>query len=341
MIKRRAAVVVASIGLAAGVLTGCGQASNSNTGNSTTGGNTTTGSSTHKNFVVGVSLYTLTNPYFAAMKQGFNENASKDGVTVHVASAGGSQATQLSQIESFINQKVNAVVISPQNSDSIVSAVKQLNKANIPVFFIDSNANPQLMKQEGAKEVEVVQSNNYQGGQVIGQELVQYLGSNPKATVGVVNFPEAQSCRLRDQGFLDVIKKYPGIKVVATQDGKATPTTGLQIASDILSGHPNINVIFSDNGPDSEGIVQAIRSENKTGHVALFGFSSARPNIKFIESNSIFKAGAQQLPTDEAKIELANIVKYLNGQKVPAQVLSPVPGVTKANAQQAYQRSFG
>jgi ribose transport system substrate-binding protein len=339
--KARTTMTVASIALATVLLTACGQAGTPSSANGSGGSSNSTAASSHKQFVVGVSMYTLTNPYFAAMKQSFEENATKDGVTVHVSSANGDQATQLAQIESFINQKVNAVVIAPQNSDSIVSAVTQLNNAHIPVFFIDSNANPKLMQQEGATEVEVVQSDNYKGGQAIGQELVAYLGSNPKATVGVVNFPEAQSCRDRDQGFLDVIKQYPGIKVVATQDGKATPTTGLSVGTEMLTGHPDINIVFSDNGPDSQGVLQAIKSENKTGKVFLFGFSSSRPNIQAIQDNSIFKGGAQQVPTDEAKIELGNIVKYLNGGSVPAQVLAPVPGVTKDNAQAAYAKSFG
>lgn len=295
----------------------------------------------HKKFVVGVSLYTLTNPYFAAMRQAFDSNATKLGVTVDIASANGDQATQLAQIETFIQEHVNAVVISPQNSDAIVTGVEALNRANIPVFFIDSNADPVLMQKDHAREVEVVQSNNYLGGQVIGRELIRFLGKNPKAQVGMVNFPEAQSCRLRDAGFLSVIKKYPGIKVVSTIDGKATPTVGLPVATEMITGHPQMNIIFSDNGPDSQGIVQAIKSESKVGKVFLFGFASARPNIEFIMQNSIFKGGAQQLPRTEAKVELAKIVAYLEGHPVPHSILIPVPGVTRQNAKAAFKNSFG
>ncbi len=294
-----------------------------------------------KKFVLGVSMYTLTNPYFAAMAKSFQQNGAKIGLQVHVASANGDQVTQLSQIQTFIQQHVSAVAIAPQNSVPIVTAVEALNKARIPVFFIDSNADPKIMALDKAHEVEVVQSNNFLGGKIIGQELVRSLGRKPQAVVGIVNFPEAQSCRLRDAGFLSVIHKYPGIKVVTTLDGKASPPEGLSVASEMITGHPTMNVIFSDNGPDSQGIVQAIRSQGKTGKVSLFGFSSSRQNILYVQQNSIFKAGAQQMPVEEAKIEVANIWKYLHGKHVPSQVLAPVPGVTKANIHTALARSFG
>lgn len=294
-----------------------------------------------RKFVLGVSMYTLTNPYFAAMAQSFEKNGAKLGLTVHVDSANGDQETQLSQIETFIQQHVSAVAIAPQNSVSIVTAVEALNKAHIPVFFVDSNADPKIMALDKAKEVEVVQSNNFLGGEIIGKELVQSLGKQPKAYVGIVNFPEAESCRLRDAGFLSVIRKYPGIHVVSTLDGKASPLQGLSVATEMITGHPQMNVIFSDNGPDSQGIVQGIRSEGKTGKISLYGFSSSRQNILYIKQNSIFKAGAQQMPVEEAKIEVGNVWKYLHGGHVPQQVLAPVPGVAKSNINAALARSFG
>jgi ribose transport system substrate-binding protein len=286
-------------------------------------------------------MYSLTNPYFAAMKSSFVTNGAKYGIKVNVEASNGDEATQLSQIQSFIQQHVNAVAIVPQDSNSIVTAVKALNQAHIPVFFIDANANMQIMKEDGASEVEAVESNNFAGGVTVGEELVKYLGHNPSAQVGVVNFPTASSTQARDAGFFSVIKKYPGIHVVSTLNGNVSPVTGLQVGSEMLQGHPNMTIIFSDTGPAALGVMQAIQSEHKQGKVNLFGFSSARPNIKAIENNSIYKAGVRQQPTVEAQIEVANIYKYLNHKKIPAQVLVPVPAVTKANAKVSYSRSFG
>ena len=321
------------------LLSGCGQATTSSSATSTQ--TNTAQTSSAKKYTIGVSMYSLTNPYFAAMKDSFIKNGAKYGMTVNVEASNGDEATQLSQIEGFIQQHVNAVAIVPQDSNSIVTAVKALNQANIPVFFIDADADASVMKKDGATEVEAVESDNYQGGVQVGKELVQYLGSNPKADIGVVNFPTASSTQARDAGFFSVIKQYPGIKVVATQNGNVSPVTGLQVGSEMLQGHPNMSIIFSDTGPAALGVMQAIQSQNKQGKVALFGFSSARQNIKAIEDNSIYKAGVRQQPTVEAQTEVDNMYKYLNKQSVPRQVLVPVPAVTKDNSQHSYEASFG
>jgi ribose transport system substrate-binding protein len=334
--KRITGIVGGVAVLSALALAGCGQQTGTN-GNSVSASSSNT--SGHK-YTVGVSMYSLTNPYFSAMKNSLIQEGAKDGITVNVEASNGDQATQLSQIQSFIQQKVDALVIVPQDSKSIVTAVKAANAANIPVFFIDADADQGVMKQDGAKEVEVVESDNYQLGVNVAQELVSYLGKNPSAEIGVVNFPTALSCQLRDKGFMSVISKYPGIKIVATQNGEVSETTGLQVGSEMLQGHPNISAIFSDTEPAAQGVLQAIQSQNKVGKVALFGESSAKTTIQEIEQNTIFKAGAQQQPMLEAQIEMDNIAKYLNHQKVPAQVLVPVPKVTKDNAQQAYAKAF-
>ncbi|AUW94324.1 hypothetical protein BXT84_10555 [Sulfobacillus thermotolerans] len=301
---------------------------------------TAAGTTSHSK-VIGVSMYSLTNPYFAAMKKSFIENGKKDGLQVEVEASNGDQSTQLAQIETFIQQHVAAVAIVPQDSNSIVTAIKELNQAHIPVFFVDSNANTKLMAQDGAHEVEVVESNNYTGGQTVGQEMVDHYGKNAHVEIGIVNFPTASSTQERDAGFLSVIHQYPGYHVVSTLDGNVSPVTGLQVATDMMEAHPHLQAIFSDTGPAALGVDQAITSMHKQGQVDLFAFSSARQNIAEIENNSVYKAGAMQQPKVEAQVEVANIAKYLDHKSVPSRVLIPVLGVTKANAASRLPLSFG
>lgn len=298
------------------------------------------GTGTHSK-VIGVSMYSLTNPYFAAMKTSFINHGKAHGLQVEVEASNGDQSTQLAQIETFIQQHVAAVAIVPQDSNSIVTAIKELNQAHIPVFFVDSNANTSLMAKDGAHEVEVVESNNYTGGVTVGKEMVEHYGKNAHVEIGVVNFPTASSTQQRDAGFLSVIHQYPGYHVVSTLDGNVSPVTGLQVATDMMEAHPHLQAIFSDTGPAALGVDQAISSMHKTGTVDLFAFSSARQNIAEVETNTVYKAGAMQQPKMEAQVEVGNIAKYLDHKSVPSHVLIPVLGVTKANAAARIPLSFG
>jgi ribose transport system substrate-binding protein len=325
---------IAMIGAAGVLLTVCGAAIPSTTSarNSTVHG---------KPITVGVSMYSLTNPYFAAMKQSFIQHGKKYGIKVEVEASNDDQATQLAQIESFIQQHVAAVAIVPYDSSSIVTAVQALNRAHIPVFFVDANANMAVMNRDHAHEVEVVESNNRTGGVTVGREMVKFFGPKAHIQIGMINFPTASSTQLRDAGFLSVIHRYPGYQVVSTLNGNVSPVTGLQVATEMIEAHPQMRAIFSDTGPAALGALQAIKSLKKVGKIDLFGFSSARQNIVAVEQNSIYKAGAMQQPKVEAAVESRNIWLYLHHHPVPKQVLIPVLPVTKQNAKAMLPLSFG
>lgn len=295
---------------------------------------------TSKSRVIAFSTFVL-DQYHSAIKAGFEKEASKYGVKLEVESSNNDEATQLAQIESFIQQHVSAVVIAPQNSKSIVTAVEALNKAHIPVFFVDANANPAIMAQDHAHEVEVAESDNFAGGATIGREMIAYYGKKAHIQIGMINFPTDSATQDRDKGFLSVINQYPSYRVVTTLNGDASETTGLSVADSMIEAHPDLNAIFSDTGPAGLGAVSAITSMHKTSQIKVFSFATERPNVEDIIAHTVYVAGAMQQPMVEAETEFPNIIKYLNHHSVPKQVLIPVLGVTKTNAGTLLSKSIG
>ncbi|RIV18210.1 sugar ABC transporter substrate-binding protein [Alicyclobacillaceae bacterium I2511] len=320
------------VGATAMLLAGCG--TNSSVSNSSNSSNqaTTSSSASGGQKVIGVTLMTLTNPYFATMGTALKQYGSQKGFKVVVEGANMSQSQMLQQVDSFIEQHVAAVIMAPPDASAAVSAVTALNKANIPVFTIDTNVDTNALNAEGGKIVEFVGSNNYEAGVIAGQEMVSYL--NGTGHIGIVDFKTAQSVLTRDQGFFSVINKYPGIKVVADLNGEGSTPGGLQAASEMLSAHPNLKAIFDINGPSGLGAVQAIKAANKVGKVAVIGLSGSQAAVQAVEDNSVFKYGAMQEPGLESKVEIGNIAKYLSGQKVPAQVLTKIIKIDKQDATQ-------
>lgn len=266
------------------------------------------------------------------MARALKQYGQQLGYTVVVDGANNSQSQQLQQVDAFIEQKVAAVILAPPDASAAVSAVTALNKANIPVFTIDSNVDTTALKQAGGKIIEYVSSNNYQAGVIVGQEIAQYL--HGKGNVGIVDFKTAESVQLRDKGFYSVISKYPGIKIVSDLDGQGSTPGGLQAASEMLSAHPNINVIYDINAPSGLGAVQAIKAANKVGKVVVIGLSGNQAAVQAIEDNSVFKFGAMQEPGLESQVEMQNISKYLHGQQVPAQVQTKIIPINKQDAAQ-------
>ncbi len=333
-----------SLGLAvvagAMLVAGCGSSSSGNsTGNSsggtsnaasTSGNTTSSASSSGGQKVIGVTLMTLTNPYFATMGRALKKYGAQHNFKVVVEGANMSQSQMLQQVDSFIEQHVAAVIMAPPDASAAVSAVTALNKANIPVFTIDTNVDTTALKSAGGKIVEFVGSNNFQAGVIAGQEMAQYL--NDKGDIGIVDFKTAQSVQTRDKGFFSVIDKYPGIKVVSDLNGEGSTPGGLKAASEMLAANPNIKAIFDINGPSGLGAVQAIKAANKVGKVAVIGLSGSQAAVQAVGDNSVFKFGAMQEPGLESQVEMNNIANYLAGKQVPPQVLTKIIKIDKQDA---------
>ena len=107
--------------------------------------------------------------------------------------------------------------------------------------------------------------------------------------------------------------------MVGTLNGKVDPNVSLQVAGDMLQGHPDINIIWADTGPHAVGALQAITQQGKAGSVKLYAFCAADTAL-----TPTYAACAAQEPADYARILLDNLKKYLGGADVPAQVLQPL-----------------
>ena len=329
---RRVSLTLSAIGAAA-LLAACGSTTPTSSATTTTAPSTSSSaagnatSTTHP--VIGMTLMTLSNPYFGVMGQTCQSYAKTLGMTCHVEGANLDQATQLSQVEAFIQEHVQAIIIAPPDASAAVTEVLDANKAHIPVFTIDTNVVG--YKKAGGKVVEFVQTNNTKGGRIVGQEIASYLHGH--GTVGIVDYPLATSVLDRDAGVKAVFKNYPGIKIVADANGGGTTTQGLTAASAMLEAHPHLNVIYDINCPSGLGALDAIKAAGDVGKVAVIGFSGAKQCVQDIQNNSIFKAGVMQEPALETRTELNNIKKYLvDHTSIPPLVLTKAIPITKADA---------
>ena len=156
------------------------------------------------------------------------------------------------------------------------------------------------------------------GGKQIGDQAIKDLGSTAKIVAGFVGDPDQIPTNQRDSGFKQALSVDPNATVVETVNSKVDPNVSLQVASDMLQGHPDINVIWADTGPGAVGSLQAIQQAGKADSVKLYAFCAADTAL-----TSTYAACAAQEPADYARIALDNLKKYLAGQDVPHEVLQP------------------
>lgn len=288
--------------------------------------------------VVGVALPNLTNPYYVAMKKSFEKNAAAQGFTLKVLIADNDDAKQLSQVQTFVQNKVDAVVLNCVSSGPGVAAVQELNAAKIPVFTINLLPDPDGLKQVGATVVQAVQTDQRMGGKYIGDQLVKDLGPGASATIGIVGEPTSTSANARDDGFKEALAANPNLKVVALVNGKVEETTSLKVTTEMLQGNPKMNIVFSDTEPAALGALAAIQQLGKKD-VLLYAFVDGL-GVQHIAEDGLIKAGAIQEPAKLAQIALESVKKHFAGEKLDLMINNPPLLVNKANAAQTVDQAY-
>ena len=277
---------------------------------------------------VGVSLLTMTHPFFQNLAKGLEDGAAENGMTVTVNSAEFDVARQRNQISDYIVQGVSAIVMSPADSKAIGTAIQEANDAGIPVFTVDIAA-----LADGVQIVTHIATDNYSGGRLAGEAVLEVLGESG-GTVAIIDHPEVESVIQRTKGFADVINESGNgnVEIVAQLPGGGVKDKAFRVAEDILQAHPNLDVVFAINDDTALGTVAAIEKAGKSGSVQVVGFDGTLEARRAIRDGKIY-ADVIQHPHQLGTMSIDAIVKYMNGEDLPAEQLIPATLYRQADAQ--------
>lgn len=287
---------------------GCEERSSSG-GGGTTGGGASGGAPAAKKYTVGVSLLTKAHPFYQDMESSMRETAARLNVELLVQSAEKDSAKQQAQIENFITQKVQAIVVCPSNSEGVGGAVKRANEAKIPVFTAD-------IRSSQGDIVCHIASDNVEGGRLIGEYLAKAL--NGKGNVAIINFPAVTSVQDRVKGFRDAIAKSPDIKIVADQNGGGARDEAAKVMENLLQAYPEITAVFGINDHSALGAISALEAHGRKD-ILVVGFDADPEGQEAIRKGKLL-ADAVQYPKEIGKTTIEKIVEHLEGKPVPKEI---------------------
>ena len=281
--------------------------------------------------IIGVSVLTLTNPFFKVIGDTIKEQAEKAGYSVEVVSGEFDVAKQQSQVKDFLVKKVVAIVLCPCDSRSIGAVIQEANKAGVPVFTADIKC-----LAPDAEVVTHIATDNYEGGKQAGIATIEVL-SEAGGKVAVLDFRQAESCILRVKGFKEVIdahnKKNPKaqITIVAELPGDGKKDKSQSATEDVLQTHPDLAAIFAINDPSALGARAALERANKADAVKIIGFDGQPDGKQAIKEGKIF-ADPVQFPDQIGQQTVAAMLDYFDGKTPPKEVLIPTVLYKKADA---------
>jgi ribose transport system permease protein len=270
---------------------------------------------------MGLSLSTLNNPFFVQIRAGAQAEAKRLGIDLTVTDAQNDASQQANQLQNFTSSNLGAIIVNPVDSDAASNSVKAADQADIPVIAVDRTVN-------NARTDTLVASDNVAGGELAAKTIADKLGGKGKIVI-LQGQAGTSAARERAAGFAEGLKAYPGIDVVAQQPADFDRTKGLDVMSNLLQAHPDVQGVIAANDEMALGAIKALGSKAGTS-VSVVGFDGTPDGLKAVEGGTLYASVAQQ-PSQLGKIAVDNALKALQGKKVQETVKVPVKVVTKEN----------
>jgi ribose transport system substrate-binding protein len=263
---------------------------------------------------IGVTLLAREHEFYRELEDGLKEAAGKAGYEVIVTSGDFDLAKQQSQIENFIVQRVDAIVLCPADSKGIAPAIERANQSGIPVFTADIAA-------QGGQVVSHVASDNLRGGRMAAEFVARALGG--QGDVGIIGHPDVQSGLDRENGFKEEMRKHPGIKIVSALNGGGVRDRALKAAEDMLQAHPGVRAVFGINDDSALGALLAVEARGRNDLV-IVGYDATPEAVNAIRRGSQLKADVAQQPRDIGAKTIEVISTHFAGGQVPSTIAVPV-----------------
>jgi inositol transport system substrate-binding protein len=278
---------------------------------------------------IGVSMSAFDDNFLTVVRNAMSADAAKQqGVSLQFEDAQNDVGKQLNQIQNFIAQKVDAIIVNPVDTDATPKMTKLAAAAGIPLVYVNRMPSDKQLPPK----VSFVGSNEVESGTLEMSEVCRLMGGKGNVLVMIGDLAN-QAARQRTQDIKNVIAKPPcnGIKIVDARSANWQRTDAVDLMNNWLSAGLSFDAIVSNNDEMALGAIQALKSAGKFQKgVIVAGVDATQDALASMKSGdlkvTVFQNGAAQ---GSDAVETA--LKLARGQKVDAMVWIPFELVTPAN----------
>jgi ribose transport system substrate-binding protein len=272
---------------------------------------------------IGLAVANLQANFFNQIKQSVEDEAKKRGIQVVTVDAKGDGPTQINQIQDLLTQNIDALIYIPAGAAAASVPVKLAKNAGIPVVNVDRNA-------DGAPGDTFLATDSVASAKAVCDYILKQAGGKGKMVIihgqkGTT--PEVD----RSKGCAESLKANPGVKVVAEQYSNMwAQDEGFQIMQNMLQANPDVSIVFAQADALALGAAQAIKVANPSQKIVVGGFDGDTAALEAL-SKGVFDVTATQQTQKMGRDAVANAVKLVAGEKVPAVQLMDATLTTKEN----------
>ncbi|OXS20125.1 sugar ABC transporter substrate-binding protein [Pseudomonas rhodesiae] len=277
---------------------------------------------------VGVSMSAFDDTFLTYLREDMDKQAKSypkgDGVQLQFEDARADVVKQLSQVENFISQKVDAIIVNPVDTASTANIIKAATAAKIPLVFV--NRRPD--QKDLPKDVVAVTSDDVEAGKLQMQYIAEKLGGKGKIVILLGDLAN-NSTTNRTKGVKEVLAKYPDIKIEQEQTGTWLRDKGMTLVNDWLTQGREFDAVLANNDEMAIGASMALKSAGKEkGSVLIAGVDGTPDGLNAIAKGdmaaSAFQdAKGQAVGSVEAARKMAKNEATEQNVVIPFKLITP------------------
>ena len=248
-----------------------------------------------------------------------------DNVELHVVSADDNDKHQIRQINAFMKEDVDLLIVSPNQMNTVTPAIDRAYDSGIPVVLFDR-------KTDSGKYTAFVGADNEKIGRTIGEYIATRLGG--KGTVVEIRGLEGSSPAIeRHKGFVSAIRKYPGIRLLASESGTWLQQSGDSVAAKMFARGIVPDYVFGQNDRMAHGAWLAARRCGLEGRIRFVGIDALPGEGGGIELVRDGVLDASYIYPTRGDIVMQQALSILEGRPYKRDLYMKAALVTKDNAE--------
>jgi inositol transport system substrate-binding protein len=275
-----------------------------------------------KKIKVGVTMLSMQNEFIVNISDEMNKKAEEQGVELISVDAEHSPLKQIEQVESFIAQKVDVIIMNPCEVEASSPAVTKALAAKIPIINVNSATSTQPTAFVGSNDVE--------SGRIAMKFIADKLGG--KGNIVMIHGFMGQAAQIqREQGAKEILEKYPNLKLIASQTGEWDRAKSMDLMQNWIQSYgTKISAVFAQNDEMGLGAVKALQDAGLKDKVIVVSIDAIADALQAVKKGSLDATVFQNAKQQGARaIETA--VKIVKGQPYEKELLIPFQLVTKEN----------
>lgn len=274
--------------------------------------------------VIGAALPDFDDKWLSYLQDGMKQyEKTQENVEVIYVDAMNDASKQLSQVENFIQQKVDAIVLIPVDTTSAPNLVEKANQANLPIVVV----NRQYDGVEAATAY--VGSESIKAGLMEMEEVAKLLGG--KGNIAIMNGQMGHEAQIkRTEGNKQVIEKYPDMRVVLEGTGEWDRAKGMALMENWLQSGKKIDAVVSNNDEMAIGAIMALEAAGKLKDVVVAGVDATPDALEYVKAGKL-QVTVFQNATGQGQGGLEVAIKAAKGEKVEKFNWIPYELVTREN----------